>query len=265
MPPPAAQRRTMAERAAPNFSPLRSALFAQVLGSIVAGGLIELVWPRLWQMPLAAACVQGACAALASYKLEAPPWWLAIHLAFVPLVVAASTLPIAPGWYLAAFAALLLVFWRTDKSRVPLYLTNATAAAAVAQLLPPQPCHVVDLGCGNGSLLRHLAQARPDCEFLGLEHAPLPWAWAHLATLRLPNVRIRYGDFWSQHLGLFEVVYAFLSPAPMARLWDKAAGEMRAASLLVANSFAVPEIEPEGVVDVADRRATRLYLYRPGK
>ncbi|OHC68463.1 MAG: hypothetical protein A2045_06610 [Rhodocyclales bacterium GWA2_65_20] len=245
-------------------SPLRTAILAQSFGSIVAAGLVQLAWPALWQTPLAAALVQGFCAAFASHKLDAPPWWLAIHLAFAPLVVAASTLPVAPGWYLAAFVVLLLVFWRTDKSRVPLYLSNAATAQAVAALLPPQPCHVVDLGCGNGGLLRHLARARPDCEFLGLEHAPLTWLWARFNTLGLANVQIRRRDFWPQHLGLFEVVYAFLSPVPMARLWEKARNEMHGGGLLVSNSFAVPDIDPAQIVDVADRRATRLYLYRPG-
>jgi len=247
----------------PEFSPLRSAILAQALGSIFAGALVQLVWPKLWAAPFAVALLQGACAALASYKLEAPPWWRAIHLAFAPLVVAASTLALDPGWYLAAFVTLLLIFWRTDKSRVPLYLSNALTADAVAALLPSHPCHVIDLGCGNGSLLRRLALARPDCEFLGIEHAPLPWLWARLATWPLGNVHIRYGDFWSPHLGLFAVTYAFLSPAPMSRLWQKACAEAAEGSLLVSNSFAVPGVAPAETIDVADRRATRLYLYRP--
>lgn len=254
----------MPKKSAPAISPIKTAILAQLFGSFMAGGVIQLLYPKLWQIPLAAALVQGICAATVGYKLESPPWWRWIHLAFVPLVVAASTLGIAPGWYLGAFVVLLLVFWRTDKSRVPLYLTNATAAEAVAALLPSHPCHVIDLGCGNGGLLSQLARARPDCQFVGIEHAPLPWLWARLKTLGQPNVQVRYGDFWSRHLGLFEVVYAFLSPAPMAALWQKAVGEMRPDGLLVSNSFAVPDAEPVQTVDVADRRETRLYLYRPG-
>ncbi len=253
------------KRAEPAASPLRDAVLAQLLGGLMAAALIYLAWPRLWDIPLAAAAVQGACAALAAYKLESPPWWIAIHLLFVPLVVAAGTLSIAPAWYLAAFVVSLLVFWRTDKSRVPLYLTNATAAAAVAGLLPSRPCHVLDVGCGDGGLLRQLARARPDCEFVGVEHAPLPWLLARLRTLRLPNVTIRYGDFWSQHLGLFDVVYAFLSPAPMPMLWQKAVEEMNPGGLLVSNSFPVPDVEAERTASVDDRRATRLYVYRLGK
>jgi SAM-dependent methyltransferase len=249
----------------PAPSPLRDAILAQLLGSLFAAALIYLAWPRLWDTPLAAAAVQGACSALAAYKLESPSWWIGIHLVFVPLVVAASTLGIAPGWYLAAFVVSLLIFWRTDKSRVPLYLTNATAAAAVAALLPPRPCHVIDLGCGDGGLLRELARARPDCEFVGIEHAPLPWLLARLRTMGLPNAYVRYGDLWAQHLGLFDVVYAFLSPAPMPRLWQKVLGEMNSGGLLISNSFAVPDVEPERTESVSDRRQTRLYIYRPGK
>jgi len=244
------------------MTPLRTAVLAQVLGSIVAASLIHIAYPKLFAVPLAAAAVQGICASLASYKLGAPKWWLIIHLAFLPAALWVGQFAIRPVWYLGGFVLLLLIYWRTDKSQVPLYLSNAATAAAVAKLLPDRPCHVADLGCGHGGLLRQLARARPDCEFLGIEHAPLPWLWARLAGFGRPNLSIRYGDFWKIHLGLFDIVYAFLSPVPMPRLMAKAKSEMRADSLLVCNSFAVPDGAPEGVIEVFDRRATLLYCYR---
>lgn len=260
----------MARREPEPLPPLRAALIAQLLGSLIAIGLIALIFQRMLKsgdIPFAYllgfAAFQGFCAAFVSHKLEAPRWWLAIHLGFVPLVVLASRLAIAPAWYLAGFVLLLLVFWRTDKSRVPLYLSNAATARAVAALLPATPCHVIDLGCGDGRLLKALARARPDCEFVGFEHAPLTWAWARLNTLGLPNCRVRHGDFWRQNLGLYDVAYAFLSPAPMARLWAKAGADMRPGSLLLSNSFDIPGVEAEQVIEVADRRHTRLLCYRP--
>ncbi|MDP2794253.1 MAG: methyltransferase type 12 [Sulfurisoma sp.] len=250
--------------------PLRAALIAQVLGGLIAGGLVALVFQRMLKsgdIPFAYllgfAVFQGFCAAFVSHKLEAPRWWLPIHLGFMPLAVLASRLAIAPAWYLAGFILLLLVFWRTDTSRVPLYLSNAATARAVVGLLPATPCHVVDLGCGDGRLLKTLARERPDCEFVGIEHAPLTWLWARLNTAGLPNCRVRRGDFWAQHLGLFEVAYAFLSPVPMARLWAKAGAEMRPGSLLVSNSFEIPGVAAETIVEVTDSRATQLYCYRP--
>ncbi|MDP2810594.1 MAG: class I SAM-dependent methyltransferase [Rhodocyclaceae bacterium] len=244
-------------------SPLRIALLAQILGAALAAGLMVAFFPGWLAQPLAMASVQGLCAALSSHLLRGPLWWLPIHLGFMPLAVLALGLGL-PSWiWLAGFAMLLLIFWRTDRSRVPLYLTNAVASEALAGLLPAEPIAVIDLGCGDGGLLRRLARARPDCRFVGFEHAPLTWAWAWLRCRRLPNVEIRFGDFWSHPLGGYALVYAFLSPAPMQQLWTKAKAEMKAEALLVSNSFAVPDIQPASTVEVADRRRTRFYCYRP--
>lgn len=248
------------------MSPLRTAFLAQVLGGAIAASLIQIAYPKLFAAPLVAAAAQGICAALVSEKLGAPKWWLAIHLGFLPAALwvgrLGSDLGINPAWYFACFAALLLVFWRTDKSQVPLYLSNAATAAALAALLPDASCQVADLGCGDGRLLRKLAARRPDCSFVGIEHAPLPWLWARLASVNRPNLTIRYGDFWRLRLDLFDVVYAFLSPVPMPRLMAKAHSEMRTGTLLVSNSFAVPGVKPERSIEVGDRRGTVLHCYR---
>lgn len=251
----------MADHALP---PLRAAILSQILGALMAGGLIALLYRNLFAMPLAVACLQGICAAIVSHKLGAPPWWMFIHLVFMPLVIVADSLEFSPTWYLAAFALLLLVFWRTDRSRVPLYLSNRTTIAAVASLIPPEPCSFIDLGCGTGTLVKHLARARPDCRFVGLEHAPVPWLLARLATLGVGNCQIKFGDFWRQPLTEFKVAYAFLSPVPMPELWTKACKEMSAGSLMISNSFDIPEVPPTRTVTVDDRRATRLFCYRPG-
>lgn len=234
-----------------------------MLGALLTGGL-ALLFPILLTQPLALAATQGSCAAVVSYLLRDPVWWLPIHLGFMPLAVLALGLGL-PSWvWLAGFIVLLLVFWRTDRSRVPLYLTNTASSEALLKLLPAAPCAAIDLGCGDGGLLRRLALARPDCRFVGFEHAPLTWAWARLACRGLPNVQIRFGDFWSHPLGDYALVYAFLSPIPMQGLWAKARAEMKADARLVSNSFAVPNIQPESTVTVTDGRQTRLYCYRPG-
>lgn len=245
--------------------PLRAAILAQVFGALIAAGLAALAYPKLLSQPLTLALLQGVAAAFTSHKLDAPPWWLPIHLAFMPLVVLARGLELAPAWYLGAFLVLLLVFWRVDRSRVPLYLSNWETAAAVAALLPRGACRVADLGCGTGGLLRTLAQMRPDCQFLGVEHAPVPWLWARLACMGSPNCRIIRGDFWRWSLADFDLVYAFLSPTPMARLWLKAQREMKAGALLVSNSFAVPNARAARMIDIEDARATQLYCYRPSE
>lgn len=252
---------------APETYPLRKAVLAQLGGlaatAVLVVGMLRLAHVDPAGAALVLAMLQGGIAAMIALRQSAPPWWLLIHLGFAPLLVLVHGLDLAPGWFLAGFVLLLLVFWRTDKSRVPLYLTNRATAAALLKLLPAAHVRCIDLGCGDGRLLRRLAIARPDCTFVGIEHAPLPWLVARLLTLRLANVSVRRGDFWNEPLSGYGFVYAFLSPAPMPRLWAKACAEMAPGALLVSNSFAVPDAEPLDIARVGDRRGTRLYLYKP--
>lgn len=250
-------------------SPLRAAAYAQA-GGVAAVLVLAILLARTarfdpWQFPLALALLQGLAAALIALWQRAPRWWLVIHLAFAPLAVVVQGREIAPGWFLGAFFLTLLVFWRTDQSQVPLYLSNRRTTAALVALLPATAARVIDLGCGTGSLLRQLAAARPDCSFVGIEHAPLPWLLAKMRAWGLANMTVRRGDFWQEPLQSYGFVYAFLSPAPMPRLWRKASTEMAPGTLLVSNSFAVPDVAPNRVIEVDDRRATQLFLYRIDK
>jgi SAM-dependent methyltransferase len=238
------------------------ALAAQLLAwLLVAAGCIALGRPLAPSLPLAA--LQGALAAGIGVLLKSERWWMAIHLAFSPALVAALRLDLPPAVPLAVLAGLTFVFWTTFRGEVPLFLSSRAVADALLDLLPPHPgLRVIDLGAGTGGLLRQLAQARGDAHFTGIEHAPFPWLAARLNARGLANLAIRRADLWRQPLDGQDVVYVFLSPRVMPRLWQKARADMRPGSLLVSSSFPVPDVAPERVVEVADRRGTRLYCYR---
>lgn len=245
--------------------PALKALCAQLAGAagafiLARAGFIGGLWPLV--------AAQASLAALGSLLLRSERWWLAIHLGFLPGTVLAHglarTLGLHPGWFLASFVLLLLIYWTSFRTRVPLYLSNRATAAAAGSLLPASPARMLDIGAGTGAVLRPLARVRPDCRFTGIELAPLPWLLGRLLSARLPNVECRRGDLFASAWSDYDVVYAFLSPVPMAAVWAKACAEMKPGSLLASNSFAVPGIEPERIIDIDDRRGTRLHIYRIG-
>jgi len=242
---------------------LFKAAAAQLLACIVTalalkGGLLPL--EPLWRT----AAVQAVLACSAAAALRSEPWWLPIHLAFMPALLLASGLHLAPAWYLAAFMACALVFWSSYRTRVPLYLSNRATARAVAKLLGDRPPgRLLDLGSGTGSLLRPLATLCPAWRLAGIEAAPLPYWWSAWRASGCHNLDVRRGDFFDADWSGYDVVYAFLSPVPMAQVWDKACAEMPEGSLLVSNSFAIPGAPASGMIELEDRRRTRLYLYRP--
>ncbi len=214
--------------------------------------------------------LQGLVAAGLGHIMGLAKWWLPVNLLLPAAVVLALSLQI-PGWvYLLAFLALALVFWNSAGDRVPLYLTNRTTWEALEELLKTEaqrkqgPLEVTDMGCGLGGALLYLARHCPEHRFTGVESAPLPFALARIrqAFSGLDNLTIRYGNLWNQDLGRYDLLYCFLSPEPMPRLYEKAKGEMQTGSLLVSNSFVVPDIAPEVTLQLEDRRETRLLLYR---
>ena len=170
----------------------------------------------------------------------------------------------APGWFWpAALAGLLLVFGGGILTRVPLYNSNRAAWEALLRLLPPEPARFADLGAGLGGPLAFLARERPGDRFTGVEASPLTCLVAWVRTLPLRGrCAVRWGSLWHLDLGEFDVVYAFLSPAPMPELWAKAEREMRPGSLLVSNTFGVPGREPERRIPLAGRKDACLLVWR---
>lgn len=242
--------------------PVLRALAAQGAAFLLILGLAALLAPRLpsWTWPL----LQGFLAAVLAGLCGLGPWWMLFQVG-LPLALAWQLGHPSPAWiYPVALAGLLLVFGGGLATRVPLYNSSRAAWRRLLELMPPGGGHqVADLGAGLGGPLAFLADQRPDLRFTGVEASPLTWlaAWARIWPVR-SNCRILFGSLWKLPLGEFQVVYAFLSPAPMEALWLKARREMEPGSLLVSNTFGIPGVEPEREIPLPGRRDARLLVYR---
>lgn len=247
--------------AVPQRQPLRG-LLAQVLGA-AATALLAWMLPRAFHGMWPLALTQGCAAALVSYVLNQPRWWLPMHLLFMPAVVVALTLHLPSELYLAAFILFALVFWGTVKGDVPLFLSSREVMLAVAEITDDARARrFADLGAGVGSVAAPLAQHFPLLMVEAWESAPLPWAITRWRGHQLPNLTVRRQSFWDADLSQYDVVFAFLSPQPMPALGEKVLREMRPGCLFISSSFPVPNWKPETVYQVEDRRGTRLYCYR---
>jgi len=209
--------------------------------------------------------LQGVLAALLGLATNLSRWWLPFQVALPSAVVLTLSLD-APGWlWPALFVVSLLVYWNSARAQVPLYLSNRTTWAALRELLPAGPAfNFIDLGCGVGGTTQYLARHLPEGRFLGVETAPLPFAVSKLRQMMSGpgNARIAYASLWDQDLSKFDVVYAFLSPAPMPKLYAKARAEMRPGSRLISNSFEVPGHPADEILELDDGRHTRLHIWK---
>ena len=242
--------------------PVLRALAAQ---GIVFIGVVGLAWAlaaRLpfWTWPL----IQGSLAATLAYLWGLNRGWLVFQV-LLPLALAWQLGHALPVWiYPIALVGLLLVFGGGLWTRVPLYNSSHAAWSALLELLPAEDGYeMVDLGAGLGGPLTFLARRCPGVRFTGIEASPVIWllAWLRARSVRA-NCQMRFGSLWKLPLRDYRVVYAFLSPAPMAELWAKARREMKPGSILISNTFSIPDAIPECDIPLPDRRDARLLVYR---
>ena len=239
-----------------HLPPALAALLAHLPGLALAAVLLSAN-PEL-PLYILALLVGLSAAALARVWLL-PAWWRLINLIFVPLLWLGLQADLDSRWFLAGLLLLALTSLGAVRTRVPLYLSSTRAAEELARRLP-ENARLCDLGCGLGGPLVQVRGLRPDVRLAGVEAAPLNWLIARLRTLG--RAEIRLGSLWEADLSRCDVVYAYLSPAPMPRLWEKARAEMKPGSLFISNSFAVPGVSFDEVVELNDLSHSRLFVRR---
>ncbi len=215
--------------------------------------------------PLLFALLCGTLAAALSRIAGLERWWLYIQFSFAPALVLMLALDIPPGFFLAAFLIMLVVYWSTFRTQVPLYLSSNKVWQALESKLPTdKPFTFIDLGSGIGGVLTHLAQTHPQGSYHGVEAAPLPfiWSWLRIRFGGYRQCTVHWGSLWDCDLSQYDVVFAYLSPVPMEALWNKARQQMHPGSLFISNTFAVPEHPPQESISVDDLHHSTLYLWR---
>lgn len=163
--------------------------------------------------------------------------------------------------YGAIFIILALTFSHTLKERVPLYLTNRKTQEAIRKaLIQFHAQKFIDLGSGGGGVVR--AAADLNIISIGVESAPLVWFLSSIISKITFKGKILRQNIWETDLSDYDVVYAFLSPAIMEKLYLKIHTEMKSGGVFISNSFAVVGVEPYEIWQLDDQRETILYLYK---
>lgn len=251
------------------FPPSVTALLLQFAAFALT--ILSVRMAGLQPTPLAFALLCGLLAIILSRLAGLARWWLPIQLLFAPALVLTLALNIPPGFFLAAFIILLAVYWSAFRTQVPLYLSSNKVWRALEGFLPDAKTgfRFIDLGSGLGGVLTHLASIRPDGHYSGVESAPLPflWSWLRVKLGGYRNCNVQWGSIWDDRLGdcnlaQYDVVFAYLSPVPMERLWRKARAEMRPGTVFISSTFAVPEQTPHETVQVDDLHRSTLLIWR---
>jgi hypothetical protein len=122
--------------------------------------------------------------------------------------------------------------------------TTRPRIAAFIEAVPMKPGQVlVDLGCGDGRVLRY-AWKRYKIEAIGFEVNLLAYLKGRVLSIGLKHIEIRLKNFWSQNLAQADVVFCYLYPDVMQKLSAKLKAELKPGTRVVSCNFALPGFKP---------------------
>ena len=245
--------------------PIFLAIIAQVASALIVYAVNSLFhFSFLYLALFYLFCVFGFSKLLGLKK-----WWIIINIIFLPAIVIFNQFQISPLVFLIGFVVVLLLNWNSFRERVPLYLTDEKTILKLKEILSNEltiekkdSFVFVDLGSGLANTLLVLAKQFPQAKFEGVETAPLVFLISYIRCLLQKNCRIRYQSIWDTDLSAYDVVYCFLSPVPMPKIWQKAKGEMSMGSLLISNTFEIPGVQVSKEIDLKNWRQSKLYIWR---
>lgn len=239
--------------------------FRALMAHIVVSALFYF-FLQLFKFPislLAGVALYACAVTFFSLFLGLDWWWLPIQFFFPFLTVVFLLINIPPKFYLIGFVVLASLYWTIAKTRVPYFPSKAELVPIVLNQLPKnRPIKFIDVGSGLGGLLMKLALVKKDSQFVGVEIAPLPWLISYIrGKISRSSVRFLLRNYEQENFAQYDVVFAYLSPAAMPDLWQKARKEMKAGALLMSYEFVIPDVPPDLCVNIATNDPI-LYIWR---
>jgi hypothetical protein len=149
-------------------------------------------------------------------------------------------------------------------TRGALYVSTTRARiAAFIRAVPMKSNQIlVDLGCGDGRVLR-LARRYYNVRAVGFEVNLLAYLKARLLSIGLDGIEIKRKNFWLQNLAWADVVFCYLYPDVMNTLAAKLQTELRPGTLIISCNFPIPGFQPVRIIRPEGAlHSDPLYIYQ---
>ncbi len=159
-------------------------------------------------------------------------------------------------------AVALYVLVSLVRDRAPYVATPDWVCQYLARHLPENTHQFVDLGCGDGRVLRAVKRARPDVAVVGHERNWLTYVVARVRC-RSQKCTITRSSFYDADLSRADVVYCFLVQSVMKRVGTLLHARCRPGTIIYSYAFIIPGWTPEVIIaHPTDPARSKLYRYR---
>lgn len=119
---------------------------------------------------------------------------------------------------------------------------------------------VVDLGCGDGSLLFELEEKYPSLRLIGVEISLLPFFIAFGRKVwKRSRVQLRLKNLFRQDLSSADIVFVYLLERAYPRLQKKFAKELSDHAVVIVEAWPFPNVTPRRRLQEPDLLAFMFY------
>ncbi len=151
---------------------------------------------------------------------------------------------------------ILLTFaaYQASRRRIGYIPLPARAVPAVIDALELKGTGTfMDLGCGDGRVLKAAAAANAKVKAFGVEINPVVVLIARWSLQRMPRASVKRGDINKASLNSARWVFTYLSHGQMAELEPKFDAELSKGSRLVSCDFPLPNRKPIRVIKIGEK------------
>jgi len=111
------------------------------------------------------------------------------------------------------------------------------------------PKVIYDLGAGDGRFLIKIGKIFPQAKLIGYELSPWPYLLAKIKLLFLNNrAKIIFKDFFTINLSDADIIFCYLGHEQMIKLEKKFDNELKTKTVIVCNTFPLPNWQPVKVI-----------------
>jgi len=125
----------------------------------------------------------------------------------------------------------------------------------------------VDMGCGDGMVLEWVQNAFPHAVCTWYEYAPVAYK---KAIARKKKNKWKYflkkRNLFDADVSCADVVFCFLMPHLMSKVWKKVKSECKPGALLYVNAFAIPHVASLKKISMIAKNGVEkvIFVYRVG-
>lgn len=180
------------------------------------------------------------------------PAWFAIW------VLLLSIIAVVLYYYLDIVISLIRTGW------VP-YVPSFTATVdTIIHHIKIQPrSTVIDLGCGDGKVLRLLSKKfhLKKCIWYDIASFPLLLGRILNTLYGYKHIDLRYGNFLDLNIPSCDYIYCYLLPSMLAKLELILQSSLDENTIVISNTFAFPHRKPRKII-TSPQHAQKIFLYK---